>query len=49
MIPDQCPKYYKALEICTGYFNSLDIRILVSYPSSIVIMRDYCVMKVIKV
>ena len=25
IIPDQYPKYYKALEIYTGYFNSLDI------------------------
>ena len=42
MIPDQYPNYYKALEIYTGYFNSLDIMILFSYPSSVVIMRDYC-------
>ena len=43
MIPDQYPNYYKALEIYTGYFNSLDNMILLSYPSSIVIMRDYCI------
>ena len=42
MIPDQYPNYYKALEIYTGYFNSLDNMILLSYPSSIVITRDYC-------
>ena len=41
MIPDQYPNYYKALEIYTGYFDSLDIIILFSYPSSIVISRDY--------
>ena len=41
MIPDQYPNYYKALDIHTGYFDSLDIMILFSYPSSIVIMRDY--------
>ena len=40
MIPDQYPNYYKALEIYTGYFDSLDI-ILFSYPSSIVIMRGF--------
>ena len=39
-IPDQYPNYYKALEICTGYFDSLDIMILFSYLSSIVITRD---------
>ena len=33
--------YYKALEIYTGYFDVLDI-LLFSYPSSTVIMRDYC-------
>ena len=44
-IPDQYPKYYKALESCTGYFDSLDIMILLSYPSSIVITRDYCTSK----
>ena len=37
---DQYPNYYKVLEIYTGYFDSLDIMILFSYPSSIVIMRD---------
>ena len=42
MIPDQYPIYYKALEIYTGYFDSLDIMILLSYPSSIVIAKDYC-------
>ena len=42
MIPDQYPNYYKTLEIYTGYFDSLDNVILLSYPSSIVIMRDYC-------
>ena len=42
MIPDQYPNYYKALEIYTGYLNSLDIMIFLSYPSSIVITRDYC-------
>ena len=41
MMPNQYPKYYKAFEIHTGYFDSLDIMILLSYPSSIVIMRDY--------
>ena len=45
MIPDQCPIYYKALEIYTGYFDSLDIMILFSYPSSIVITRDNCMFK----
>ena len=43
MIPDQCPNYDKALEIYTGYFDNLDIMILFSYPSSIVITRDYCI------
>ena len=43
MIPDQYPNYYKVLEIYTGYFNSLDIMIRFSYPSSIVITRDYCI------
>ena len=42
MIPDQYINFYKVLEIYTGYFDSLDIVILFSYPSSIVIMRDYC-------
>ena len=42
MISDQYPNYYKAIEIYTGYFDSLDIMILLSYPSSIVITRDYC-------
>ena len=28
MTPDQYPNYYKVLEICTGYFDSLDIMIL---------------------
>ena len=42
MIPDQYPNYYEALEIYTGYFDSLDIMILLSFPSSIVIMSDYC-------
>ena len=31
---------YKALEIYTGYFDSLDIMILFSYPSSVIITRD---------
>ena len=39
---DQYPSYYKALEMYTGYFNSLDIMIFLSYPSSIVTTRDYC-------
>ena len=42
MIPDQYPNYYKALEIYTGYFDSLDKMILFSYPRSIIITRDYC-------
>ena len=42
MIPDQHPNYYKALQIYTGYFNSLDIMILFSLPNSIVIRGDYC-------
>ena len=42
MVPDQYPNYYKVLENYTGYFDSLDIMILISYPSSIVITRDYC-------
>ena len=33
-IPDQYPNYYKILEIYTGYFDSLDIMILFSYPST---------------
>ena len=41
MIPDQCPNYYKALEIYTGYFDSLDNIKFLSYPSSIVITRDH--------
>ena len=40
MISDQYPNYYKALEVYTGYFDSLDIVILFSYLSSIVITRD---------
>ena len=36
MIPDQYPNYYKALEIYTGYFDSLDIVILFSYSSSVI-------------
>ena len=43
MVPDQYPSNYKALEIYTGYFDSLDNMILLSYPSSIVIMRDCCI------
>ena len=43
MMPDQYPNYCKPLEIYTGYFDSLDIRILFPYPSSIVIARDYCI------
>ena len=47
VIPDQFPNYCKVLEIYTGYFDSMDIMILFfSYPSSIVITRDYCVVKV---
>ena len=42
MIPDQYPNYYKVLESYTGCFDSLNIMILFSYPSSIVITRDYC-------
>ena len=42
MTPEQNPNYYKALEIYTGYIDSLDIMILFSYPISIVIMRDDC-------
>ena len=45
MILDQYSNYYKALEIYTGYFNSLDIMIVFSYPSSIVITRAYCILK----
>ena len=44
MIPDQYPNYYKALEIYSGYFDSLDIMILFSYPSSIVITTEYCIL-----
>ena len=40
MMPDQYLNYYKALEIHTGYFDNLDG--IFSYPSSIVITRDYC-------
>ena len=40
MIPDQYPKYYKASEIYTGYFDGMDNMILFSYPSSIIITRD---------
>ena len=44
MIPDLYPNYYKASEIYTGYFDSLDNMIVLSYPSSIVIItRDYCI------
>ena len=32
----------KASEIYTGYFDSLDTMILLSYPISIIITRDYC-------
>ena len=42
MIHDQYTNYYKVLEIYPGYFDSLDIVILFSYPSSIVVTRDYC-------
>ena len=46
MIPGQYPNYYKALEIYTGYFHSLDTsNILLPYPSSIVITRDYCMLR----
>ena len=41
-ISDQYPNCYKAVEVYNGYFDSLDIMILFSYPSSIVITRDYC-------
>ena len=41
-ISDQYTNYYKDFEIYAGYINTLDIMILFSYPSSIVIMRDYC-------
>ena len=44
MIPDRYPNYYKALEIYTGYFDSLDNMMLLSYPSSILIMsNNYCI------
>ena len=43
MITDQYSNYYKAWKIYTGYFDSLDIITLFSYPSSIVIPRDYCI------
>ena len=42
IIPDHYPNYYKALEIYTGYFKSLNNMIPLSYPRSIVITRDYC-------
>ena len=45
MILDQYSNYYKALQIYTGHFDSLDIMILFSYPSSTVITRDYCTFK----
>ena len=45
MIPDQYANYYKVSEIYTGYFDSLDIMILFSYPSSIIITGDYCTPK----
>ena len=37
MLPDQYPNYMygKTLEIYAGYFDSLNIMILFSYPSSI--------------
>ena len=34
MIPDQYPNSYKALDIYTGYFDSLDDMIHISYPSN---------------
>ena len=40
-IPDQYPNNYKPLEIYTEYIDSLDIMILFSYPSSIIIARGY--------
>ena len=43
MIPDQYPVYHNAVEIYNRYFDNLDIMILFSYPSSIVITRDYCI------
>ena len=43
MISDQYPNYYKALEIYTEYFDSLDNIICFSYPSSIVITRNSCI------
>ena len=43
MMPDQYPNYYKALQIYSGYFDSLDNMILLPYPSSIAITRDYCI------
>ena len=33
----------QSIKSYTGYFDSLDIMILFSYPSSIVIARDYCI------
>ena len=43
MIPYQNHNYYKALEIYTGWFDTLDIiDLLFSYPSSIIITKDYC-------
>ena len=44
MIPDQYPNHYKTSEIYTGHFDSLNNMILFSYPSSIVITRDYCIL-----
>ena len=43
MIPDQYPNYYNVLEIYSVCFDSLDIKMCFSYPSSIVITRDYCI------
>ena len=43
-IPDQYCNDYKALQIYTGYFDSLGIMILSSYPSSIIVTRDYCLL-----
>ena len=33
MVPNQYPNYYKALEIYTGYFESLDNMILFLIPA----------------
>ena len=41
MTSDQYPKYYKAVEVDPGHFDSLDILILF-HPSSIITMRDNC-------